>query len=147
MSRFQTLYDQAFDVLKDMEESVPSIDFSLLTYADGRILATTLRKKVDQELIACVETMAFCISSNLSNLLTGGKIEKLVISGKDDDILIQGVGRHTILSIAIKKGTDVRTVVSSIAKYHAELEKIEENFETLLNQYYSPSITFSTSAV
>ncbi|MHA1429112.1 MAG: hypothetical protein ACTSRV_01735 [Candidatus Freyarchaeota archaeon] len=83
MSRFQTLYDQAVDVLKDMEESVPSIDFSLLTYADGRILATTLREEVDQELIACAETMAFCISSNLSNLLTGGKIEKLVISGKD----------------------------------------------------------------
>ncbi|MHA1260864.1 MAG: roadblock/LC7 domain-containing protein [Candidatus Freyarchaeota archaeon] len=105
MSRFQTLYDQAVDVLKDMEESVPSIDFSLLTYADGRILATTLREEVDQELIACAETMAFCISSNLSNLLTGGKIEKLVISGKDGSILIQGVGRHTILSIAIKKAS------------------------------------------
>jgi len=147
MSRFQTLYDQAVDVLKDMEESVPSIDFSLLTYADGRILATTLREEVDQELIACAETMAFCISSNLSNLLTGGKIEKLVISGKDGAILIQGVGRHTILSVAIKKGTDIKKVVNSFAKYHAELEKIEENFETLLSQYYSPSSTFSTSAV
>nr|MDO8079707.1 hypothetical protein [Candidatus Freyarchaeota archaeon] len=138
MSRFQVLRDQALDILKEMQKRNPAIDFSSLTYADGRLLATTLKENIDEGLIACAETVAFYISSNLASHLTKGEVKKILISGDKGNILIQGVGSLTVLTTVIKKDASIKKVTSGIEKHLEALRKIEESYEAILKQYYLP---------
>jgi predicted regulator of Ras-like GTPase activity (Roadblock/LC7/MglB family) len=138
MSRFQILRDQALDILKDMQEGNPAIEFSTLTYADGRLLATTLTEKVDRCLVACAETITFHISSNLANHLTQGEVKKILISGDKGNILIQGVGSLMVLSTVIKKSASIKKVMSVIEKHLEALRGIEESYGAILKQYYLP---------
>ena len=147
MSRFQNLRDQALDILKDMQKRNPAIEYSSFTYADGRLLATTLKENIDEGLIACAETVAFYISSNLANHLTRGEVKKILISGDKGNILIQGVGSLTVLTTVIKKDKSIKKIVSGIENNLEALRKIEKSYEAILNQYYhQPESIISTSS-
>ncbi|WXG41076.1 MAG: roadblock/LC7 domain-containing protein [Candidatus Freyarchaeum deiterrae] len=140
MSQFQILRDQALDILKEIQEENPAIEFSSLTYADGRLLATTLTEteKVDRCLIACAETVAFYVSSNLANHLIRGEVKKILISGDKGNILIQGVGNFMVLSTVTKKDAGIKKVTNGIEKHVEDLRKIEKSYGAILKQYYPP---------
>lgn len=147
MSRFQVLRDQALDILKDMQKRNPAIEFSSLTYADGRLLATTIKENVDESLIACAETIAFYISSNLASHLTKGEVKKILISGDKGNILIQGVGNFTVLTTVTKKNASIKKTVSGIEEHLEALKKIDESYEAMLKQYrLPPESIISTSS-
>ncbi len=136
MSQFQTIRNQAFDFLKEMEKENSAIEFSTMSYADGRIFATTLTESMDKEVIACSETATFFIGSNLVNRLARGEIDRVLISGNNGEILIQGVGRHSVLTVAVKKGASIKKVISGVKKHLPKFVSIEESFEDILAQYY-----------
>jgi predicted regulator of Ras-like GTPase activity (Roadblock/LC7/MglB family) len=138
MSQFQILRDQALDILKEIQKENPAIEFSTLTYADGRLLATTLTENVDRCLVACMETVTFCISSNLANHLTAGEVEKIVMSGDKGNILIQGIGSLAVLTTVIKKEASIKKAESTIEKHLEDLREIEESYGAILKQYYLP---------
>ncbi len=138
MSQFQTVSNQAFDFLKEMEKENSAIEFSSLTYADGRILATTLTEDMDKDIIACSETATFFIGSNLINHLTRGEIDKIVVSGNNGVILIQGIGSRSVLTTAVKKGASIKKVMNGVKKHLEKFESVEDSFEAILKQYYLP---------
>lgn len=147
MSRFQVLRDQALDILKDMQKRISGIEFSSLTYADGRLLATTLKENIDESLIACSETVAFYISSNLASHLTKGEVKKILINGDKGNILIQGIGNFTVLTTVIKKNANIRKIASGIEKHLGALRKIEESYEAILKQYHLPPESIISTSI
>lgn len=138
MSQFQVLRDQALEILKEIQKENSAIDFSSLTYADGRLLATTIKENIDENLIACAETVAFYISSNLANHLTRGEVKKILINGNRGNILIQGIGRFAVLTTVIKKNADIKKIANAIEKHLKALRKIEKSYEAMLKQYQLP---------
>ncbi|MFB0560273.1 MAG: hypothetical protein ACETWM_03400 [Candidatus Lokiarchaeia archaeon] len=138
MSQFQTLSKQALDFLKELEKENSAIEFSTLTYADGRILATTLTENMDKDVIACSETATFFIGSNLVNHLARGEIDRVLISGNNGVILIQGIGRRSVLTTTVKKGASIKKVMKGVKKHLEKFESIEDSFEAILAQYYLP---------
>ncbi|MGQ9722341.1 MAG: hypothetical protein ACUVXA_13575 [Candidatus Jordarchaeum sp.] len=138
MSKFHFLCEQALGYLKQMEKENPAIKFSSLTYTDGRILATSLSDDMDKDTIACSETAMFFISSNLASHLFRGEIDKVLISGNNGVIVIQGIGHRSVLTTAIKKGASIKKIMSGIEKHLENLESIENSLETMLRQYYFP---------
>lgn len=138
MSQFQTLSNQAFDFLKELEKENSAIELSTLTYADGRILATTLTEDMDKDVIACSETATFFIGSNLVNRLARGEIDRVLISGNNGVILIQGIGRRSVLTTTVKKGASIKKVMKGVKKHLEKFESIEDSFEAILAQYYLP---------
>jgi len=138
ISQFQVLREQALNILMEIQERNPAIDFSSLTYADGRLLATTLKENIDESLIACAETVAFYISSNLANHLTKGDVKKILISGNKGNILIQGIGRFAVLTTVIKKNANIKKITDGIEKHMKALRKIEKSYEAILKQYQLP---------
>lgn len=137
MYQFQVLRSQALEVLKIMQKRNPAIELSSLTYVDGRLLATTLNENIDEDLIACAETVAFYVSSNLAKHLTKGEAKKILISGDRGNILVQGVG-NLILTTVTKKNADIKKIVNNIEKYLEDLRKIDESYATILKKYYLP---------
>lgn len=136
MNQFRTLCNQALDILKEMEKENPEIDFSTFTYADGRLLASTLKEDVDRDLMACAKTAAFYISATLANHLRRGEIKKVLISGKDGNILIQGIGNLGVLTTVFNKYSSIKKIMNIVKKYQGNLENIERSYKELLNRYY-----------
>ncbi len=87
------------DRLRDLQAGTPDIEASAVVSVDGLIMASSLPSGVDEDRISAMSAAMLSLGDRIASELSGGKLERVYISGDAGIIVLMAVGEEAVLTV------------------------------------------------
>ncbi len=114
-------------LLDDLMSTAPEIKGSILVRRDGLILASSVKERIDKDVIAALSTALLNVANRASNELHSGKLTHVLISGIDGNVTLMDVGGLGVLATVSSKDANIGLLL-------LEMKRTAEKAFEILNE-------------
>ena len=95
------------NILDELMASAPEIKGSILVRRDGLLLASSVKERIDKDVIAALSTALLNVAIRASSELQGGRLSHIIVAGDDGNIALMDVGGIGTLAVVTAKDANI----------------------------------------
>ncbi len=94
-------------LLDELMSTAPEIKGSILVRKDGLLLASSVKERIDRDIIAALSTALLNVSNRAAKELGSGKLSHIILVGDEGNITLTDVGRMGVLATITSKDANI----------------------------------------
>ncbi len=114
------------NILKELNQSSPSIKASLLARVDGLVIHSRLMEGVDGRSLAAMTATIVGTAQTISKELEQGKLNQVIVESENGKLVSINAGKLAILSCLVDPNANLGFVLLEMGKAAKKLEEILE---------------------
>ncbi|MHA1589030.1 MAG: roadblock/LC7 domain-containing protein [Candidatus Njordarchaeales archaeon] len=107
MSRRRGYKERLEEILDELMASAPEIQGCILVRKDGLLLASSVRERIDKDIIAALSTALLNVANRASNELHSGKLSHIIVAGETGNVTLMDVGGIGVLATVTSKDANI----------------------------------------
>ena len=111
-------------LLDELISTAPEIKGSILVRKDGLLLASSVRERIDKDVIAALSTALLNVANRAANELHSGRLSHVVVAGDEGNVTLMDVGGAGVLATIASKDANIGLLLLEMRRAAEKAMKI-----------------------
>jgi len=112
------------ELLDELMSTAPEIKGSILVRKDGLLLASSVKERIDKDIIAALSTALLNVANRAANELHSGRLSHIVVAGDEGNVTLMDVGGVGVLATVTSKDANIGLLLLEMRRTAEKAMKI-----------------------